>query len=903
MRNINYNQAFDKISSIDCLVRVFENYGNTVTKKYNSYETRCEFHNDKNPSMGIFSNNGVGLYKCWGCGEKGNIVTYVKNKENCNAFEALEVIYDILGMDITPYVTETNEFEGMTKEERLEAIKRKEEELKLQEAKIKERNKHLALLHSHKDKALLNSNVEVQDKAEELIQEIHNGSEDYHKVEFINHAMFTPNLVIEIDKYISEDMSGLIMALQEAQAGKRVLFISPTGSGKNYTTINFLKSSYGFKTVLVGPNASNIQQTMTSYDVPGAYGDLSAVDAFTQDCNVKTFTWDKMIKLKDLRLSEYVLLLDEADQMFRDLYRGKAIKGFNAVAPQFKGRMDMTGTPTKLDFKEFDYIVEYKQKKQTDYKVKIYDGINKEEMLKIMKNAKAFGILYDNINTLDIMKEKLSDKKTDIITSDRKSTSELYKLIMENSSMGAFEGCLNTSAMIAGVNINNEKMTDIIVAGIMDIGTIKQYVARYRGLEKVNVHIFNDYKQEDGAIYSIEDAIKRDIKRVEEEVERMNIELHTDEFGDMQDAFSIAPLQSDGEKIYKDEELGVYKANISSIRGMKYNAYYRTRSARQHRELLLEQFNNIQVEIEVVGKDEDFEKEINELKKDRKEAYNIAMDTLVAYKNKLVGYAELMIENRESDELSNYFKYRRIKTENRVKELEGMKLNEFFKLKKVREQNKIFTKYVVEYNYPVDFAWELSLKGKNYRANFFRNMNMIAYRYFLEELPHAINENAQEIKMYKFIDDKVEFSEYYTKEGISELAKEFNEKFYSFGYRERDLSVILKTMYNIKEVKMDGEKLDELSEEQFLYGKKAEKKHAGKRVGMMKINSYKTINDLKNDLKEELALPSSSNVVEIFINNKVKQYFNTMSEEFKKACNLNIEEFLLPVALDNKNNK
>ncbi len=62
---------------------------------------------------------------------------------------------------------------------------------------------------------------------------------------------------------------------------------------------------------------------------------------------------------------------------------------------------------------------------------------------------------------------------------------------MSNSNMGTYEVLLNTTTIVAGVNINNPNITDIVIVGIKDVGTIKQYVARFRGLEKCNIHIFN----------------------------------------------------------------------------------------------------------------------------------------------------------------------------------------------------------------------------------------------------------------------------------------------------------------------------------------------------------------------------------------------------------------------------
>ena len=104
------------------------------------------------------------------------------------------------------------------------------------------------------------------------------------------------------------------------------------------------------------------------------------------------------------------------------------------------------------------------------------------------------------------------NKKSDVITADTKVNSKLYDEIMTKSHMGDFEALLNTTTIVAGVNIKNPNISDIILVGIKDIGTIKQYVARFRELETVNVHIFNDYKEE-CKIYDVEWLVSENIKK------------------------------------------------------------------------------------------------------------------------------------------------------------------------------------------------------------------------------------------------------------------------------------------------------------------------------------------------------------------------------------------------------
>ena len=47
-----------------------------VIKKGRSYWSRCPFHHEKTPSFAI--NNDEQYYHCFGCGESGDVITFVE---------------------------------------------------------------------------------------------------------------------------------------------------------------------------------------------------------------------------------------------------------------------------------------------------------------------------------------------------------------------------------------------------------------------------------------------------------------------------------------------------------------------------------------------------------------------------------------------------------------------------------------------------------------------------------------------------------------------------------------------------------------------------------------------------------------------------------------------------------
>ena len=62
----------------------------------NVYLACCPFHDEKSPSLAVWDN---GTYKCFGCGEYGDIIKFVMKKENLNFKEACKVIATNVGVE------------------------------------------------------------------------------------------------------------------------------------------------------------------------------------------------------------------------------------------------------------------------------------------------------------------------------------------------------------------------------------------------------------------------------------------------------------------------------------------------------------------------------------------------------------------------------------------------------------------------------------------------------------------------------------------------------------------------------------------------------------------------------------------------------------------------------------
>ena len=390
--------------------------------------------------------------------------------------------------------------------------------------------------------------------------------------EIINHAKYEANKIININKYISEFNSGVINAIAGAKGGETHLLIAPTGSGKTYSIINILKQ-FDYKAIFILPNSANVEQAMHEYDIQGAYDNLCPLNAINNG-NVVVMTWDKVSKLTEADLSDHIIIIDEIHQTYTDTYRKKAIKGLYDVCKKFKGRIDITATPNKLNFEIYDYITEYKQNSQIKYNVKLYNGTDTKAIIDILNKSNNGAFLMNDTKELKYISCMLN-KKSDVITADTKVNSKLYDEIMTKSHMGDFEALLNTTTIVAGVNIKNPNISDIILVGIKDIGTIKQYVARFRELETVNVHIFNDYKEE-CKIYDVEWLVSENIKKASILKDAYNLVCNGNtEFSTL--GLNINPINLDT-NIYFNKNTNSYEVDTIYIKSQVYKKYYNSRT-------------------------------------------------------------------------------------------------------------------------------------------------------------------------------------------------------------------------------------------------------------------------------------------------------------------------------------
>lgn len=70
-----------------------------VTLKGKDYKCVCPFHDDHSPSMSISTSKQI--YKCFSCGAAGNVFTFVQNFENVSFIEAVKIVAEKIGYQIS----------------------------------------------------------------------------------------------------------------------------------------------------------------------------------------------------------------------------------------------------------------------------------------------------------------------------------------------------------------------------------------------------------------------------------------------------------------------------------------------------------------------------------------------------------------------------------------------------------------------------------------------------------------------------------------------------------------------------------------------------------------------------------------------------------------------------------
>jgi DNA primase len=87
----------DEVKSKVDIVSLLSEYI-TLKKAGRNYRANCPFHGEKTPSFMVSPE--LQIYKCFGCGETGDVFTFLEKREGMDFFEALKFLGDRVGVKI-----------------------------------------------------------------------------------------------------------------------------------------------------------------------------------------------------------------------------------------------------------------------------------------------------------------------------------------------------------------------------------------------------------------------------------------------------------------------------------------------------------------------------------------------------------------------------------------------------------------------------------------------------------------------------------------------------------------------------------------------------------------------------------------------------------------------------------
>lgn len=99
------NQLLSNVSLIDILRDRYK----VISRGGSQYTVQCPFHKDgqeANPSMSV--DDSKGIYKCFTCGAKGNVFTYLKEKEAMDFKDAVKYLGNRFSIDTSNFFSQKN---------------------------------------------------------------------------------------------------------------------------------------------------------------------------------------------------------------------------------------------------------------------------------------------------------------------------------------------------------------------------------------------------------------------------------------------------------------------------------------------------------------------------------------------------------------------------------------------------------------------------------------------------------------------------------------------------------------------------------------------------------------------------------------------------------------------------
>ena len=190
-----------------------------LKKSGNHYWGLCPFHKEKTPSFSV--NSSLGIYKCFGCGEGGDAITFIQKTQNRDFMDVISELAKQFGLEV-PKKYSKGENKGL-KEEMMKACKKAAEfyNLKLLKDKTPETAKVLEYLSG---RGITKDTIEkyTLGVASKSYDEFYKKFKD----EFSNEVLEKAGLIVKIkdsEKYFDRFRNRVIIPIQN-EHGEYVAF-------------------------------------------------------------------------------------------------------------------------------------------------------------------------------------------------------------------------------------------------------------------------------------------------------------------------------------------------------------------------------------------------------------------------------------------------------------------------------------------------------------------------------------------------------------------------------------------------------------------------------------------------------------------------------------------------------
>lgn len=347
----------------------------------------------------------------------------------------------------------------------------------------------------------------------------------------VTHTSFMNNLIeglknnrdkISIKgKYMSSEDMKKVYNLKE----KKILVISPTGTGKTHSSLG-VAHELGLKIIFTMPNKATVEQQAKKYGIPGVC-DNKCIEKALESSNIIICTLNKLTNIPDdFDLSEYILINDEAHTSTTTCdYRAEIIYKAQKLEQRFKKVIDITATPEPLFQKDYDRKITFVKKDDKKYKALVLETENKKhsnmKLLEVLDNAKCNVLCLNN----DIQFNNLyAETRDNCISwnSKTKNDNNYKELVKTNLIPKNINKVLATDIFSAGLNIENTDKWKVVIKGVCDPTTIKQLVARFRKVKSLEIVLIKNYSKHTDSTYDKDLKIKNTRFVMNEVCEKMN---------------------------------------------------------------------------------------------------------------------------------------------------------------------------------------------------------------------------------------------------------------------------------------------------------------------------------------------------------------------------------------------